>query len=555
LQTSAGGTVLYAVNSDFDLQFNGGTLQSYDLSLIRQDALKTIANPADPTLPHARGITPGCPDNPPTFIPGTGTKQPLGATCAPPMDSTHYVRDTAIIGAFATNLLLTLPPDQLVSRTPKVHADDPVPAPAPRSMDRLFTPVRGSATLTWASVARDNFASGPDAQSTKANYAPFRIDCGQESKGRCDSAHQIGQNINEPGNSRHITMPGEPFGMAFSEDGTALLTTHQDDPDTSLFTTGVGRDVSDAAAVPPALQFVLQTVPVGGMGVAPIPHDPNAFLGSAALPHPSFLQTNRVNAQVSLLQQYADDGLGLPPSLPRPFLNIVQNFPITLAAGGSDSLGITIDPTPRLSCEARVAPIGPGQTQATRDAQMMACAQKPARAFIANRTPPALLVGDVGATQGIDGAFDPDQLVLHTSIPLSAGASNVYLAPVVDKDGAYALRVFVVCFDSATVYIYDPDAGVLENVVHVGIGPFAMAFDPFSLTDVATHAQVPLDSRGGSLGLRRWMSRARTSSTCATRRSSSSPGRSSRTCCSPTRSTAHRRRPSPPSSRSWRSAK
>src|SRR3954464_14922100 len=43
LQVSAGGTVLYAVNSDFDLQFNGGTLQAYDLRLIRQHPLLTTA--------------------------------------------------------------------------------------------------------------------------------------------------------------------------------------------------------------------------------------------------------------------------------------------------------------------------------------------------------------------------------------------------------------------------------------------------------------------------------------------------------------------------------
>src|SRR5580704_11411177 len=38
LAVSKGGTVLYAVNSDFDLQWNGGTLQSYDLFWIRHDA-------------------------------------------------------------------------------------------------------------------------------------------------------------------------------------------------------------------------------------------------------------------------------------------------------------------------------------------------------------------------------------------------------------------------------------------------------------------------------------------------------------------------------------
>jgi hypothetical protein len=75
----------------------------------------------------------------------------------------------------------------------------------------------------------------------------------------------------------------------------------------------------------------------------------------------------------------------------------------------------------------------------------------------------------------------------------------VYLAPVVDPDGAYSLRVWVVCFDSATIYVYNPDAGVLDNVLRVGVGPFAMAFDPFTLEDVATHAQVPIDARNPNI--------------------------------------------------------
>src|ERR1700744_3840180 len=42
LAVSSGGHVLYAINSDFDLQWNGGTFQSYDLFQIRQDAVTLI---------------------------------------------------------------------------------------------------------------------------------------------------------------------------------------------------------------------------------------------------------------------------------------------------------------------------------------------------------------------------------------------------------------------------------------------------------------------------------------------------------------------------------
>jgi hypothetical protein len=69
------------------------------------------------------------------------------------------------------------------------------------------------------------------------------------------------------------------------------------------------------------------------------------------------------------------------------------------------------------------------------------------------------------------------------------------LAPIVDASGRYALRVFVVCFDSNEIIVYDPDAGRIENVINTGPGPFAIAFDPFSLDDVATRSPVEVDPR------------------------------------------------------------
>ncbi|MBX3209400.1 MAG: hypothetical protein KF764_30485 [Labilithrix sp.] len=522
LKVSHGGTVLYAVNSNFDLQYNGGTLQAYDLRLIRQHALLAIADPTNPNLPLIRPDSPeGCPDSPPIFKEGEPGRQPLGETCAPPVDSRAYFRDSAVIGAFATDLLLSQPPQALRGdfivpddrcaappciQSTKVHADDPLVPPGNSRFDRLFTPVRGNATLTWASVERDSFESTPSAQDTKESYAPFRIQCGQGASRRCDATHQIGEDPNEEGNTRHITMPGEPFGVTISDDGASLVLTHQNDTKTTLFSTGLSRTRNDDERDRPlpAIQFITDQVPIGGVGIAGVPHDPDAFLGALSLPRPAFLETSRAVPEVSLLRRYSDEEGGVGPSVPRPFLDVETAFPITVSAGGNDSRGIVIDPTPRLSCKARVAAVGPGQTVEERDRQILACARKPARAFIANRSPPALLVGDVGVIEGGDGAYDPDRLTLHSSVPLSAGASKVYLAPIVDVDGAYALRVFVVCFDSATIYVYDPDADAVEAVIRVAPGPFAMAFDPFSLEDVATHVQVPFDERDRGLGLRRY---------------------------------------------------
>ena len=54
------------------------------------------------------------------------------------------------------------------------------------------------------------------------------------------------------------------------------------------------------------------------------------------------------------------------------------------------------------------------------------------------------------------------------------------------------------------MFVYDPETEQVENVIRVGLGPFAMAFDPFDMNDVATHAQVPFDPRVAGSGLRRY---------------------------------------------------
>lgn len=464
LQVSAGGNVLYVVNSDFDLQFNGGTLQSYDLRLIRRDTINLIANPP-----------PGCPNDPPTVEPSDPSlRQPLGQTCAPPVDSSQYVRDSAIIGAFATTLLLSTPPTPLTLR----------------ATDRLFSPVRGSASVAWADVVRDLDAQGntvlPPADPS-APYPPFVLQCNQGSDRRCSGDHSAGENPDEPGNTRHITMPGEPFGAAFSEDGTSLVVTHQSETKTSLLATGIANTTT--LDTNPSLQFVLDGVAFGGVGVAAVPHDPQAFPLGVRTPPPAWLETSRSVAEVTLLRYYPDDGVS---SMPRPFIDRAAAFPVTIGASGTDSRGIAIDPTPRIACTAKIDPTGLTQEQIT--AKQTECARLPARVFIANRSPASIIVGEVGGTPNGELAYDPDRLVLSGTIPLTlaSGPSQVYLAPIVDRDGAYALRVFAVASDASQILVIDPDTKLLESIINVGALPYALAFDPFNLEDVALHKQVPI---------------------------------------------------------------
>jgi hypothetical protein len=242
------------------------------------------------------------------------------------------------------------------------------------------------------------------------------------------------------------------------------------------------------------MQFVLTGVPVGGDGIAAVPHDfyapikPCESVGDRApCVRPAFLQTTHSAAELDLLRYYDDFG----STLHRPFLVREAAYALTANAGGTDSRGIVIDPTPRLACQARP----PAQGEAL-DAHLASCALLPARVFFASRSPPSLVIGEIGQPSASgDGTYDPDRLVIRGNVPLSFGPSKVYLAPIVDRTGSYALRVFIVCFESAQIFVYDPDAAAVENVISVAPGPFAMAFDPFDWGQLARKSSVEVDPR------------------------------------------------------------
>jgi hypothetical protein len=197
---------------------------------------------------------------------------------------------------------------------------------------------------------------------------------------------------------------------------------------------------------------------------------------------PAFLQTSHDTAEVDLLRYYTDDG----SSQTRPFLVKEAAFTIPTNFGGTDSRGIAIDPTPRLACMGMAG------------ADPTVCANLPARVFIANRTPSSIIIGEIGGTSSNgDGSYNPDMLTFSGNVPLPQGPSRIYVAPIVNAQGQYEVRVFVVNFDSSTISVYDPNNTnlALVDTISVGPGPFAMAFDPFDLSQVATHATVKFDNR------------------------------------------------------------
>lgn len=487
LATSPGGKALYVINSDFDLQYEAGTLESYDLVKIREDALLVRNDPralvgrcklgdpfGDPACPYVRvprEDEPRCGDAPGDTRPTPPAPEgAVGSVCTPPMKPASYHRNTVRVGAFATDLQL--------SRAGFTRNGAP--------MRRLFAPVRGNASITWVDIADDARDPGAD---------PSVLECGAEANDRtCDLFHQAGNRAEETGNTRQLTMPGEPFGLAQSADGAFLAVSHQSTEEASLFSTGLpalGQENDDAAS--PSLQFVTNNVPVGGNGLAAIPYDTDAFVDPASAPRPAFLLTTRAGPEVTLLRLYSDQGVSTEAgrsTLTRPYLVPEFRYPVDANPDGFDSRDIVIDPSLRISCKHRLGGAGTPE-------QVRACARLPLRVFVANRSPASILVAELGErTDRVDGSFGADSLRFVEAIPIPAGPSRMALGPIVDRDGAMALRLFVVCFDSSAMVVLDPDTKQVERILRVGRGPFAIAFDPFDIAAAIRHDPVSRDANG-----------------------------------------------------------
>jgi hypothetical protein len=449
LAVSPDGQWLVVVNSDFDLQYNGGTLQTYKLNnstnsttgSIRTDTLNTIAAAAD------AGNCASQP--PPNDLLGLGCARPADAAAGVYWaDPSSYWTDGVIVGAFATDLLqLSLPGWQV----------------AQPSTTRLLAPIRGTTAVLYANLDIDGGT----------------LWCQDRGGTRCGSGSNVGSDPTT--NTRNVALSGEPFGIAQTDDGTAFVVTSESDTTTSVFTSGVPlflpeddggvRPSPDAVLwTPPSLQYVLGGLPAAGTGIAEIPHDPLAWPTcgpsiAQSCTRPAFLETNHSTPAIDLLRYYSDDGTSVPVAgtqvtgAQRPFLQLEGVYALT-ATTGSDARGIVIDDSARAICHAQ------------NGADDVACGYLPADVFIASRTPPALLLGQVG------NQSDPDHLSIQGTVPLPPGPSKVYRAPIIDSQGNYSVRIFVTCFDSNLVIVYDP-ATQLWDSIHVGSGPFAMAFDPF----------------------------------------------------------------------------
>jgi hypothetical protein len=354
------------------------------------------------------------------------------------------VNDAVAIGAFATDI---------ISR--EFPASD-------KYVERLFIPVRGESSLNWIDVT----ANG-------------KFDCGQGSAQACDQHHRVGQDPSD--NSRGLRMPSEPYAIAATADATAIVVTHQTQGALSLL-------VNDWAEGP-HLQFVatgLPTMPIATIAMPQPALVQNGFYNAA----PDFLVAYETTARIDLFR-YSTDAESTPA---RPYLELSASTTVTANSGGYDVRGIAADDSQRRLCESNAATSNSNcltncensaaaadllacqsACQTSYAALLTICANVPVDVYASSRSPASLLIGHT--TPNTLTGPNNDLPFINNTFALTAGPSRVQVGHIINEASQLETRVFVNCFDSRRLAIYDPATQAMETWVITGRGPQALAFD------------------------------------------------------------------------------
>ncbi|WP_437553018.1 hypothetical protein WME97_17225 [Sorangium sp. So ce367] len=456
LAVSLGGRVLYVANSDFDLQFNGGTVQALDLQRLRRRAL-TLQSALAPGGPNASASVRdacnkvGLATNAASSL-YPGPCGPLDISALEGED--EVVRSSAVIGAFASNLLL-------VHRPLSGEGADP----GAERQARLFVPVRGDPSVTFFDVADDR-SDGAGAQRCDGD-ACFQLDCGASAAGgRCSRDHRIGE---DPGQELiRRKLPLEPFGIAAGPGGTSIVVSHQTESAASVI---VNRWEANER---PQLAHVLTDLAFGPTEVAAVPRP--GVLGAlqqggwAIDDQPAFAVTYLAAPELGLLR-YQDAASGGAPRLYES-----TPTPITSLASGTDSRGIAFDASERQACEDGCA----GAAEC-----LERCVEIPIPVYVAHRGPNSLLIGELTTTLVKKDSDVPAakrasvfySIGFHDAAVLGAYPSRIEIGEVIDLEGVPRRRVFALAFDSGLAFSYDPEARRVDAVIKTGRGPQALAFD------------------------------------------------------------------------------
>lgn len=512
LATSLTSDHLIVVNSDFDLQFSQGTVQSFDLEKVRKvlatpcssdaecqssELCDNVPSEANSELPSFFCVER---DNPvPCGELGQKTADVLAVApgrCAPidlAQAGGELITDTAEIDAFATQGILVRRPcvgaDGLRRCTPVDGPGDRVQAAVGASYpERLFMPVRGDNAIHFIDVLEDgSFECARPGDAEPGGEAEYPLRCGI--RYRVDLGTTYGQSESgglvladgpppDPGERdkkeekeeeddplNEYRISPEPIDLTATSDGRVVVVSHQQN--------GRASTLVNSWKFRPALVNILEDLPSNPIGVAALP----SVYGSDS-DRPNFLISSRSNPQINLLE-FDDDGLmeamtaaseieiDAPVSLYRPALEDLGSSTIATNNTGVVSRGMAIDDTARVEA---VAACG------ADEACLQIARETPLDVFITNRSPNSLLLGRTGGSDLLAKSSNLPRI--YDTVPLTAGPARAVMGYVMGETGKKELRVFVICFNDALIYVYDPKTRRVETEIGTGRGPYSLAFDP-----------------------------------------------------------------------------
>ena len=279
-------------------------------------------------------------------------------------------------------------------------------------------------------------------------------------------------------------MAPEPFAIDVSPDGRAIVVTHQTSNNVALFTQDWSNDRG------PELDYDLSGLGNRPVGVAALPPPASvterlALAGGSEQPNYGFLVTFRLASQVSLVR-YIPESQAAPL---RPYLAPAGVAPILASSNGEDSRGIAVDDSARRAAEARcfadfgAGCEGDGADSRAQRASLLECLDEAAAygldVYVAGRSPETLLIGrTIPEVNALSSAELP---TFYDSVSLPLGVSRVVVGSVIGGEDSSGLvrerRVFVVCFDSRRVIVYDPLRRTIDIELVTGRGPHPLAID------------------------------------------------------------------------------
>ena len=455
---------LFVTNSNADLRYNDGTLVMVDLNGAERDRTQpgglvpaTGAGAVQETwgpCPQEDYVSPLSRSDPQICC--WDLLDPNILNC----DERRYVQPDATvrIGSFAAGMVW----QDLCSGPCDANAPECMNQPAPAAnQGRLMIGVRGDTSLTWVDVK----VTGGDP------HPSFK--CGQPSGslGECGADHRIIDTSSAlttetmDKSAPLVPVPDEPYALALDDQLGLLYVGHLVGSTATVDTGGVSLfNVSSTT-----MDLVSTTMDDG--------------MSNFISPFPSPFPPNGSGAYgITALKRHVP--LGQPPGVGHEIFASSRYVPLITSMGAfgnpssgclHDTADIVVEPagesfnTGLLGAEMRgVEFIEPPATDPAAPPDPTAPPPYANRAYALQRVPPALVGFDIARNNSGGMVTTPTDVSETCSSP-----TFLYQHKVTDAEGT---RLYVNCFDTGEIYVFDPAIPTLLTTFQVGRGPAGLVF-------------------------------------------------------------------------------